>query len=307
MDDVKNLWVLKYAPKTLDDMIVSEENKKQLKSVIEKVPNTLITGPPGTGKSTFVDILIKETGAESLKINASMTTGIDFIREQVVSFARSFSPGKLKIVYVNESERLSTNATDSLKDLMESVYKICRFVFVSNSSTLKNDKDGAITSRCGAHIVLNDPPAKEIFKRCTEILNKEGVKLKNKEALIKLIKKKYPDVRGIIGILQSNSYDGVIDDIQFSSTEDLHSKLFELMNKQDIEGLRKTLKSNYVNYDELYKYLYTLAIDDDSVELKNIGEFLIDIGEYMYRNSLVAIPEVNFMSFYFNCLKKEVF
>ena len=79
------------------------------------------------------------------------------------------------------------------------------------------------------------------------------------------------------------------------------------MNKQDIEGLRKTLKSNYVNYDELYKYLYTLAIDDDSVELKNIGEFLIDIGEYMYRNSLIAIPEVNFMSFYFNCLKKEVF
>ncbi len=298
---------MKYAPQSLDDMILSPNTRKQLEGVMKNVPNTLLLGPAGTGKSTFVRLMIKENDCEYLRINASMSTGIDTIRDEVVSFARAFSPGKLKVVWCEESDRFSPNALDSMKILIEDVYKICRFVFVSNSSTLKNDKDGAVTSRCGAHIIMNDPPGKEIFSRCLKILKNEGVQLKNKDALVNLIKKKYPDVRSIIGSLQSNTHNNVIENIQFNTTEDLFSKIFEMMKYQNIDELRKTLKSNYINYDELYKYLYTLIMDNDNLELNNIGEYLIDIGEYLYRNGTVAIPEVNFMSFYFNCMKKGVF
>jgi len=162
----QKLWVHKYEPKTLQEMVLSEEKRQTLQKVIDDLPNTLLLGKPGTGKGTFMNILLRQTGCEYIKINGSLSTGIDNIREQVFSFARAFSPNKMKIVYINEADRLSPNAMDALKDIIENVQSITRFFFLSNDPTLRNDVDGAIKSRCGYQIDLNDPPGKEIFTHC---------------------------------------------------------------------------------------------------------------------------------------------
>jgi DNA polymerase III delta prime subunit len=211
----------------------------------------------------------------------------------------------MKIVYINEADRLSANAMDSLKDIMESVQSITRFFFLSNDPTLRNDIDGAIKSRCGYQIDLNDPPGKEIFTHCVKVLFKEGVKLESKTALLELIKKCYPDIRKIIGTLQSNVVDGKIKNIAYSSSEDLFNSIFKCMKETDIENLRKSLKSNYIDYSELYNHIYQLVMEDPDV-VKNAGDVLIDTGEYMYRNGLVAIPEINFMAYVMNLIKKGV-
>ncbi|MCF7927428.1 MAG: hypothetical protein K9L74_07660, partial [Candidatus Izimaplasma sp.] len=160
-------------------------------------------------------------------------------------------------------------------------------------------------SKCGYHLDLNDPPAKEIYNRCLYILKNEGVSVENKKFIIEMIKKLYPDIRKIIGTLQSNVVDGKLNEISFSTTEDIFKKIFISMKENDIEGVRKILKSNYIDYSDLYGFLYREVIEDPD-NVKKPGEFIIETGEYMYRNASVSISEVNFMAYYFNLMKREV-
>lgn len=297
----KELWVMKYAPQSLDEMIVTDEKKQLLRKIIDELPTSLIHGHPGTGKGCFMDILLKETGCEFLKINASMENSVDDIRHKVQKFATSFSTNK-KVIYLNEADRLSPNAQDAMRQLQEDTHKICSFFFVCNNVNKITD---AIKSRCGYEVCLDDPPGKDIFKRCVNILKQENVKLENKNALLQVIKKCYPDIRKIVGVLQSNVQEGKIKDISFSTTYDLFNDIFKMMKEQDIEGLRKILRSNYIEYSELYKYLYEQVIDDPEL-VNNPGEFIILIGEALYRDYFSAIKEINFMNMFFTLMKKEV-
>lgn len=301
----EDLWVVKYGPKTLDEMVVSDEKKIILKKIIKEIPTTLIAGKPGTGKGTFMDILLKETGCPYLKLNGSIDNSIDDIREKVRKFSTAFDPTSKKIVYFNECDRLSPAAMDSLKDLQESVQHITRFFFLSNDETLRNDIEGAIKSRCGYQINLNDPPGKNIYLRCLEILKKENVKIEDSKELLNLIKKCYPDMRKIIGTLQSNVQDGVLKKITFSTDQDLYAKIFKLMKTSDVDEVRKTIKSSFINYDDLYKYIYEEVVDNPD-SIKNPADFMVIIGKYLYQNSVVAIKEINFMAFFVELINNEI-
>jgi len=136
-------------------------------------------------------------------------------------------------------------------------------------------------------------------------LFKEKVKLESKVNLLELIKKCYPDIRKIIGTLQSNVVDGKIKNIVYSSSEDLFNSIFNYMKETDIDNLRKALKSNYIDYSDLYNHIYQKVMEDPDV-VKNPGDVLIDTGEYLYRNGIVAIPEINFMAYTMNLIKKGV-
>lgn len=204
-------------------------------------------------------------------------------------------------IVTHNSERISPQGQDSLKDLIESVRNITRFFFLTNNENKVTD---AIKSRCGYHIDLNDPPAKDIYNRCLHILSNEGVELENKKALVEMIKKLYPDIRKTIGTLQSNVFDGKVKNISFSTTEDMFKSIFTLMIEKDIENLRKKLKSNYIDYDDLYKFLYREIIEDPD-KVKKPGDFIIQTAEYMFRNTTVASGEVNFMGYFFSLMYTE--
>lgn len=295
-------WVFKHEPKTFGEMIVSEEKKIKLQKIIKDLPNTLLAGKPGTGKGTFMNILLKESGCSYLKINASSENSVDDVRGKINNFAKRYDPNRMKILYLNECDRLSPAGQNALNQLLEDVQKISRFFFVCNNENKITDP---IKSRCGYHLDLNDPPAKQIYSRCIDILNREGVKIENKSAIVDMIKKLYPDIRKIIGTLQSNVFDNTIKKISYSTTGDVFESIFDKMKKFDIEGLRKILKSTYIEYSDLYNHLYSQVIDDPDL-VKNPGNFIVETGEYLYRNEFVAIPEINFMAYVFRLSELEV-
>lgn len=293
----QEIWCFKYAPQSLDEMILSDEKKEVLKKVILECPNVLLAGKPGTGKGTFMDILLKETGYDFMKLNMSDQNSIDDVRDSIKTFATSLGFTDKKIVYGNEMDHLSPAAQAACRDLMESVQKTCRFFFLANYPQKISDP---IKSRCQT-INLNDPPKDQLLKFCFKILKAENIEIKNKSGVVEIIKAHYPDIRQIVNTLQLNCVNGVFDTVKISTSSDVFDKIYSLMKEQEIDGIRKTLRSEGVDYTELFNYLYEKA-----PETKSPGDFVISIGEYMYRDSFVAIKEINFMAFFFEMLKKGV-
>jgi DNA polymerase III delta prime subunit len=295
--DKTDMWPFKYSPKTLDEMVVSDEMKEKLKKVIDEKPNILLVGPAGVGKGTFTDIFLRETKLDYIKINCSDQTSVDNVRENVKSFATALGISPLKVVVMNEMDYLSLNAQAMLRALMEDVQKMTRFIFMCNYG---NKLMIELISRCQV-IELGTPPAKKIFEFVTDILNKENVDVKNKKVIVDIIKKLYPDIRSIVNTLQYNTMNKVLDSVVIEKSNEVYKNIFDKMKIGDIDGIRKDLRSFSINYPELYQYLF------DNVEgSKSPGDFIIAIGEALYRDAIVAIKEINFISFIVKCMKQGI-
>jgi len=194
---------------------------------------------------------------------------------------------------VSNCDYISPNAQAMLRDLMEQVQSITRFIFQCNYSH-KIIKE--ILSRCQI-IEINNPPAKEIYQHLTNILTNENINIKNKRVIVDLIKGLYPDIRKMINTLQLNSVGGVIND-SISTDSDLYTDILNSMKKQDIEDVRRILRSNTIDYVSLYQHLF-----DNIGEFKSPGDAILLIGEHLYRDGLIAIKEINFMTMFVLMLK----
>lgn len=305
---MQDLWVFTHEPQTLDQMVVSDEKRITLRKIIDELPTTLITGNPGTGKGTFMNILIRETGVDVLKINGSDETGVDVMRDKVKSFATAYSLNK-KIVYINECDRLSPNAIDSILQLQEDVQHLTRFFFVCNNINRIVNTASTTThpliSRCAYQLDLNDPPAKQIFLYIMKLLAKQKVTVTDRTLIVEVIKKLYPDIRQMIGTLQSNVTNGQLNKISFSLSSDVYQQIFNGMIAGDIEKVRKLLKSHHIEYDDLFEHIYKLVMDDPEL-VKLPAEFILSTGEHLYRNAIVGIKEINFISYVFDLMKKDI-
>lgn len=282
------LWTFKHTPKTLEDYIATPEFKEVLKKVINELPNCILYGPPGTGKSSFVSILTNTRGLDVLQINASDEAGVNTIRDKVKPFAYSASFNDYKIVYLNECERLSNDAMEILRSLIEEVHDFTRFILVANDISGLHE---AILSRCQL-INFSMPDAKGIAKYVINILKKENVSYDDevKVEIIKLVKSLYPDIRRIIGTIQASVVNGKILRISNTSNELLN----ELVTKTlefDIEGVREILRQNSIRYVELYTMLFE-QID----KFAHPGDAIIEIGEALYRDKFVANKEINYLA-----------
>jgi len=287
----KEMWEFKYAPKNFKEMILNDNIKPKLKKALDEIPNLMIYGTAGVGKGTFANILLDETGLKkdgSMWINASDETGIDMVRSKIKPFATSFGMTDMKIVILNEADSLSQGSQGSqkmLKQLMEDVEKTCRFIFLTNNINLMMDE---LQSRCDV-IKIDNPPAKEIAKYCANILKTEKIRFELK-TVINIVKKCYPDIRSTVRCLRENTINGRLTSDHRSSSEGVWEGIFKQILSMDIEGVRKSLRSNYIDYIDLYKYLY-----DNCDKFKEPGLALLSIGQHLVWDSTVAIKEINFM------------
>ena len=295
----RRIWTFAYEPTTIDEMILNDDIKPVLKKALDEVPNLLLYGTAGLGKGTFTNILLRHTGFDKMWINASDATGIDAIRERIRPFATSMSMTDLKIVVLNEADSLTSGpqgAQKMLRQLMEDVQKITRFVLLCNYEHNIIDE---IKSRCQT-VKIDNPPAKEIGKLCLKILKKEKVKYKA-EDVISIVQKCYPDIRKTIQVLQLNTINKVLVGSRLSVSEDIWKKIFDLMLKQDVENVRKELKSNYIDYPDLYKFLY-----ENAGEFKEPGGAILLVGEHLNRHTFYPIKEINFMQMFVQMIFQKV-
>jgi DNA polymerase III delta prime subunit len=296
----KEIWTFKYEPKSVEEMVIPDNMIPVLNKVIKEQPNLLLAGGPGIGKGTFVNIFLKETGCDFIRINGSKENSIDDVRDKITSFATSMSMGigKIKYVYINEFDFFSQPGQGSLRDLIESVQSITRFIFTCNYANKIIDP---LKSRCQS-IEFPNPPIDKLGRFCMGILKYEGVKEIDKKLLLTIIKKHTPDIRRIINTIQLNTIDGKLIKLVDINTDKSNQEILKSILETDLDSIRKILRSNPVDYNNLYEFLY------ESVgEFKSPGDAIILIANALRDNNFSSNREINFMGMICNGLKGNIF
>lgn len=298
MSNIKNFWVEKYRPRALADIVLTDENSKIIDKFISngEIPNLLLYGNPGTGKTTLAKILVKELDAEHLFLNCS-EVGIDTVRTTITQFSQTKSfNGKMKIVICDEMDSASSDAQRGLRNTMEENAGYCRYILTSNYITRIIQP---LQSRCQS--ILLSPPIEGIVKRIGYILKNESIDIDsdNRTKLIKLVKRLYPDTRKCINEIQKFSIDNRLSLPDSDIADDFALDILNYILKNDVLSARKYVierESNFnADYPVLLKSIFD-GISNGNLPITPLQKkmWLITVGEYMYRGNFVIDPEINF-------------
>ena len=293
---MKELWVEKYRPNTVDGYVFRDEHqKKQVQQWINDgtIPHLLFSGNAGIGKTTLAKILLNQlevNDLDVLEINASRTNSVEDVRDKIVNFVQMIPFGAFKVVLLDEADYLSPNAQAALRGVMEEYHTTSRFILTCN---YPNRIIPALHSRCqGFHIERIDQT--EFTARVAQILIDEGI-TPDLDILDTYVKATYPDLRKCINMVQMNSVDGKLVEPQKSDTGDADYKLemVELFKKGEISKARKLVCSQARpdEIEDIYKWLYD-NIDLFGDEAKQESAILI-IKQGLVDHTLVADPEIN--------------
>ena len=293
----ESLWCEKYRPKILKDIILSPENRERFETLGEDTPHLLFYGSPGIGKSTLAKIIVNDIlKCQYLYINASDENGIDTIRNKVISFAQTQSiDGKKKVVILEEFDNMSGDAHRILRNVMEEYEASTRFILTANYF---NKIIEPIRSRC--MLIKLQTDISSFAARCLEILKEEKVVIDaNAKAKIStFFKERYPDFRRTINDLQLYSVSGTLviperlelSDLASTLVKDLVSKTPALELRKKVIESEKTFNNDFqLLFKEMFNHIYESSLPD-----KTKRGLLVDIGEYMYRDSSVLDHEINF-------------
>lgn len=299
-DDV---YVEKYRPKTLEDIVLLPKHRKYFEHVKETqtIKHLLFAGSPGTGKTSLSKIIVNDLlQCQYLYINASDENGIDTIRSKVIGFAQTKSfDGKLKVILLDECDALTASSQEALRCVMEEYYGTTRFIMTCN---YQHKLTEAIQSRC---TIFNlNPPVADVVKRVAFILQNENVKISSeqKKKLIEYIKAYYPDLRRILNDLQLFSYSGELI-VDIDETNVFATALFtKLIKKENSHDIRKFVIENenvFSNsYTNLFKQLFEIVFQS-MLPTHTKENVLKRLGEFMYKDAFVVDKEINF---YVACL-----
>ena len=267
MNDI--LWVEKYRPKLVDQCVLPDNTQKVFSEIVEKgeIPNLLLTGSPGIGKTTIAKALCNQLECDWLMINGSDEGRmIDTLRTTITNFASTVSlSGGKKVLIIDEADYMNPESVQpAMRGSIEQFAQNCRFIFTCN---FKNRIIPALHSRCSVvdfKIKKDDKPllAQKFLAIASGILDKESVKYKP-DVVAQLIMKHFPDFRRVLNELQKHSVGGMIDDdILTQASEENLKELFVALKKKDFGTMRKWVAENIDNdhvrlYRQIYDSLYS--------------------------------------------------
>ena len=296
------LWVEKYRPQLLADCILPDELKNTFQQFInqENIPNLLLSGSAGVGKTTVAKAMLEELDADYIVVNGSLHGNIDTLRNEIMNFATtvSFSEGR-KYVILDEADYLNPQSTQpALRNFMEEYSKNCGFILTCN---FKNRIIEPLQSRCSVIDFvfpkkLAPSLAGSFFNRVKTILDQEQVKYDEKVPA-EIIQRHFPDWRRVLNELQRYSATGIIDiGILANSSQNAFNSLLALLKDKKFSDMRKWVGQN-IDSDptSIMRQLYDHA--NDKVTPSSIPQLVLLIGEYQYKSAFVADQEVNLVAF----------
>ena len=294
------LWVEKYRPETIQECILPANIKKTFLGIVKAglMPNMLLSGTSGLGKTTVAIALCKSLELDYILINSSEESGIDILRNKIKQFASTISLSggdKVKVVILDESDSLNPQSTQpALRAFIEEFSSNCRFIFTCN---FKNRIIEALHSRCTV-IEFNTSKkdlavlAMEFMKRLKVILKSEGIKFDDK-TLAELIIKHAPDWRRVLNESQRHSISGEITtNVLVGMSDQTMSSLVAALKDKDF----KTMRGWVANNNDIDSSVIFRNIFDQVVEIAKPGSIpsaVIILADYQYKAAFVADRELN--------------
>lgn len=295
------LWVEKYRPHKIEDCILPDSIKSTFQEYVNRkeIPNLLLAGSAGVGKTTIAKALCEEVGCDYIIINGSDESGIDTFRNKIKNYASSMSlSGGRKVIIIDEADYLNPNSTQpALRGAIEEFSVNCSFIFTCN---FKNRIIEPLHSRCSVveFKLQNGQKAKaaaQFFKRVEWILSEENITY-DKGVVAAVITKHFPDNRRVLNELQRYSVSGTIDTGILASVSDVQiTDLIKAIKSKDFGSARKWVTNNLDSdsatvlrkvYDSLYEFL----------KADSIPPAVLVLAKYQYQSAFVADQEINMMA-----------
>jgi DNA polymerase III delta prime subunit len=291
------LWTEKYRPQTIEDCILP----KRLKEVFQQyasqkqIPNLLLTGSAGVGKTTVAKALCQEVGCDYLVINGSDESGIDTFRVKIKNYASSMSfTGGRKVIIIDEADYLNPNSTQpALRNAIEEFASNCSFIFTCN---YKNRIIEPLHSRMaviefGLKNGEKMKMATEFLKRTESILQSEKVEF-DKKVVAELVTKHFPDFRRVINELQRYSQLGKIDVGVLAQVADVSiTEIVKYIKDKDFGAVRKWVATNEVDSTTFFRKLYDNLYD--FLKPHSIPQVILILADYQYKQAFVVDQEIN--------------
>lgn len=302
MNDSDNpIWVERYRPRKIRDTILPDTLKATFQKFVDdrNIPNLLLSGPPGVGKTTVAKAMLEELGCDYYIVNGSLNGNIDTLRNEIMSYASTVSlMGGRKYVILDEADYLNANSTQpALRNFIEEFSKNCGFILTAN---FKDRIIAPLQSRCSVidfRFSKADKPklAMAFMSRLETILTKEGVEY-DKKVLAELIMSHFPDWRRTINECQRYSATGAIDvGILKNFSDDNLKKLVGFLKDKDFTSMRKWVaESSDVDPNAVMRGMYDSAVE--YLKPSSIPQLVLILAEYQFKSAFVADTELNLVA-----------
>lgn len=296
------LWVEKYRPATIEECILPSHLKSQFQEIVAtgEIPNMLLSGTAGLGKTTVARAICNELDLDYILINASESGNIDTLRGKIKQFASSISlQGGYKVVILDEADYLNAQSTQpALRGFIEEFSANCRFILTCN---FKNKIIEPLHSRCGV-IEFNTSKKDmaelcgQFMKRAMTILETEGVSVSNPNLVAELIMRHAPDWRRVLNELQRHSRGGELQlDVLSKSTSSNIADLFGFLKAKDFKSMRKWVANNMdVDSAAIFRGIYDSM--DGVVSPNAVPQLILVLADYQYKAAFVADAELNMVA-----------
>lgn len=294
------LWCETYRPQTIQDCILPERLKKPFQEYVNQktIPNLLLSGGPGVGKTTVAKAMCNEVGCDFLVINGSDESGIDTFRVKIKNYASSMSlSGGRKVIIIDEADYLNPNSTQpALRNAIEEFSSNCSFIFTCN---YKSRIIEPLHSRCAVVDFTLRPNekadmAKQFFGRIKSILQSEKVDYDDK-VIAELVKKYFPDFRRIINELQRYAQFGKIDTGILTQIANVSiAEIVKYIREKDFASIRKWVASGDYDNNAVFRQIYDALYD--IMKPASIPQAVLILADYQYKQAFVADNEINLVA-----------